>query len=155
MKISDIKALMEKMSETGLTALEFESEGERLRLERNAPSIVYAETAAVQAQTAPVHMAPQLVQATAAPEAEAAAEKPGHLVLSPVVGIYYAAGSPDSDPFVQVGSTVEKGAPLCIIEAMKLMNEVTSAWEGTVLEIMAENGQRVEYGQPLMRIGGN
>jgi len=93
--------------------------------------------------------------APAAPAEEATpAEPAGQLVTSPVVGIYYAAPSPDSDPFIRIGSTVEKGAPLCIIEAMKLMNEVTSPWSGVVLEILAENGQRVEYGQPLFRIGG-
>jgi acetyl-CoA carboxylase biotin carboxyl carrier protein len=71
-----------------------------------------------------------------------------------VVGIYYAAPTPDSEPFVAVGACVEIGSPLCIIEAMKLMNEVTSAWDGAVLEILAESGQRVEFGQPLMQIGG-
>ena len=80
-------------------------------------------------------------------------EKPGKLIKSPVVGIYYASPSPDSDPFVTVGSTVKKGETVCIIEAMKLMNEITSDYAGTVLEICVENGQRIEFGQPLMRIG--
>jgi acetyl-CoA carboxylase biotin carboxyl carrier protein len=152
MQIDDIKELMDKMSQTGLTVLEFESEGSRLRLERAATHVVYAEMPAPQGNQA----LPQPVNTAAAALAEPPAEeKGGQLVLSPVVGIFYAAGSPDSDPFVKVGSPVEKGSPLCIIEAMKLMNEVTSAWDGVVLEILAENGQRVEFGQPLMRIGGN
>jgi len=151
MQIDDIKELMDKMSQTGLTVLEFESEGSRLRLER-ATQVVYAEMPAPQiSQTLP-----QSAAVAAAPAAEPVAdEKEGQLVLSPVVGIFYAAGSPDSDPFVKIGSPVEKGTPLCIIEAMKLMNEVTSAWDGIVLEILVENGQRVEFGQPLMRLGGN
>ncbi len=78
----------------------------------------------------------------------------GWLVRSPVVGIYFASPAPDRDPFVQVGSIVEVGSTLCIIEAMKLMNEVNSNAEGKVLEIYAVNGQHVEYNQPLMRIGG-
>lgn len=78
----------------------------------------------------------------------------GWLVRSPVVGIYFASPAPDRDPFVQVGSIVEVGSTLCIIEAMKLMNEVNCNAEGKVLEIYAVNGQRVEYNQPLMRIGG-
>jgi len=145
MQIEDIKELMEKMSQTGLTVLEFENEGSRLRLER---------TASVQSNAQPLPPAAQAVASPVAAE-PVVEEKEGQLVLSPVVGIYYASGSPDSDPFVKVGSQVEKGTPLCIIEAMKLMNEVTSSWDGIVLEILAENGQRVEFGQPLMRIGGN
>jgi acetyl-CoA carboxylase biotin carboxyl carrier protein len=90
--------------------------------------------------------------ANEAPEPEDNAA--GWLVRSPVVGIYYASPSPDRDPFVQVGSIVEIGSTLCIIEAMKLMNEVNCNAEGKVLEIYAVNGQRVEYNQPLMRIGG-
>jgi acetyl-CoA carboxylase biotin carboxyl carrier protein len=102
----------------------------------------------------------QAQSATAAPQpaetaiAEEPAELPGQVVKSPVVGVFYASPSPDSDPFVIVGKAVEAGSPLCIIEAMKLMNEVTSPWEGIVLDILVENGQRVEYGQPLFRIGG-
>lgn len=151
MQIDDIKELMDKMSQTGLTVLEFESEGSRLRLERSA-QVTYAEM-----PVPPLNQTlPQYAAAADLPLAEQPAdEKEGQLVLSPVVGIFYAAGSPDSDPFVKIGSSVEKGTPLCIIEAMKLMNEVTSAWDGIVLEILVENGQRVEFGQPLMRIGGN
>ena len=153
MQIEDIKELMDKMGQTGLNVLEFESEGSRLRLERTAAPAFYAEQSNIHPQYA---AAPgQQPAMPVAAEPAAPVELPGQLVLSPVVGIYYAAASPDSDPFAKVGATVEKGSPLCIIEAMKLMNEVTSAWDGTILEIMAENGQRVEFGQPLMRIGGN
>ena len=165
MNVADIKKLMETMAATGTTDLEWEAEGGKIRLERKAPTfLTHAESGADQsallsvlnqlsAQPAPAAggaaAAPAAVSATAEPE-----EKPGQLVTSPVVGIYYAAPSPDSDPFVAVGKFVEAGAPLCIIEAMKLMNEVTSPYSGVVSEILVENGQRVEFGQPLFRIGG-
>ncbi len=156
MQIQDIKDLMEKMCATGLTVLEFESEGSRLRLEKTGqPYHIHHEMSAADGELHPVW---NIQPSAPAPAAEAAepvkAEIPGHVVTSPVVGIYYSAPSPDSDPFVTVGSTVEVGSPLCIIEAMKLMNEVTCRWEGVVAEILVENGQRVEFGQPLMRIGG-
>lgn len=146
MQIEEITELMEKMSKNGLNVLEYEENGSRLRLERHQPAVQTAMPASQpDAYAAPVA---QPVQETAPPEL------PGQLVLSPVVGIFYSSPSPDSEPFVKVGSEVEIGSPLCIIEAMKLMNEVTAGFDGTVLEILAESGQRVEYGQPLMRIGG-
>jgi acetyl-CoA carboxylase biotin carboxyl carrier protein len=150
MQIQEIKELMDKMAQTGLSLLELEAEGYRLCLRRESWS------APVQAE--PGHgIGHGHVPAGAVPEESLAAveELPGILITSPAVGIFYSAPSPDSPPFVSVGSAVEAGTPLCIIEAMKLMNEVTSPCDGTVLEIMAENGQRVEFGQPLMRIAGD
>ena len=165
MNVSDIRKLMETMAQTGLTELEWSSDGEKIRLERKpvlAPIAgeVHADSAALLQALSHLgsHAAmPQAATGTAAaPAAEEAApaEPAGQLVTSPVVGIFYAAPSPDSDPFVKVGSSIESGAPLCIIEAMKLMNEVTSPWSGVILDILVENGQRVEFGQPLFRIGG-
>jgi acetyl-CoA carboxylase biotin carboxyl carrier protein len=149
MQIQEIKELMDKMAQTGLSLLELEAEGYRLCLRRESWS------APVQAE--PGHGAGHgHTQAGPAPEeGEPIAEDlPGIIITSPAVGIFFAAPSPDSPPFVSTGSVVEAGSPLCIIEAMKLMNEVTSPCDGTVLEILAENGQRVEFGQPLMRIVG-
>ena len=88
---------------------------------------------------------------TAEPIAEVQ-EKEGTYVRSPAVGVYYAAPSPDSKPFVAVGDTVQRGDTLCIIEAMKLMNEITSDIDGEIVEICVGNGQVVEYDQPLFRI---
>ncbi len=161
MNIADIKELMEKMAQTGLTQVEFETEGSKLRLERNQPVIVHAAPGSGEGahmMSAPFNYAypaaPSPAAEPAAPAAPAEPEElPGHIVTSPVVGVFYAAPSPDSDAFVSVGSKVEVKSPLCIIEAMKLMNEITSPWEGVVLEILVENKQRVEYGQPLFRIG--
>jgi 3-hydroxyacyl-[acyl-carrier-protein] dehydratase len=164
MNVGDIRKLMELMAATGLTELEWSSgENEKLRLERKpAPLTLPGETPADQAAllrvlsqlNTPAPEAPAAPAAAAAETEPVPAEPAGQLVTSPVVGVFYAAPSPDSDPFVRVGSAVEEGDPLCIIEAMKLMNEVTSPWSGVVLDILVENGQRVEYGQPLFRSGG-
>lgn len=90
---------------------------------------------------------------TAQPQAEEAAEeKGGNLVKSPLVGTFYAAPSEDAEPFVKVGDTVKKGQTLAIVEAMKLMNEIESEFDGVVTEILVENEDNVEYGQPLFRI---
>jgi acetyl-CoA carboxylase biotin carboxyl carrier protein len=87
------------------------------------------------------------------PATPAAAAPQGHVVTSPMVGTFYRAPSPGSDPFVQVGDTVKQGQTICIIEAMKLLNEIESDTAGVVKEILVENGQAVEYGQPLFVVG--
>ncbi len=91
-------------------------------------------------------------EALAVSHEQAAPQKEGTLVLSPTVGVFYASPSPDARPFVEVGDQVKKGDTLCIIEAMKLMNEIPSEVDGTVAEICVGNGQVVEYNQPLFRI---
>ncbi|MFT4070279.1 acetyl-CoA carboxylase biotin carboxyl carrier protein, partial [Paraburkholderia sp.] len=91
--------------------------------------------------------------AASAPAAPAAAAPQGHVVTSPMVGTFYRAPSPGADPFVQVGDTVKEGQTICIIEAMKLLNEIESDKSGVVKEILVENGQAVEYGQPLFVVG--
>ncbi|MCP3105102.1 acetyl-CoA carboxylase biotin carboxyl carrier protein [Myxococcus sp. K15C18031901] len=100
----------------------------------------------------PVAQAPGLAASAAAPVAEKAAEKPGHVVSSPFVGTFYRTPAPDQPAFVDVGSVVKKGQVLCIIEAMKLMNEIESEVSGRVAEILVENGRPVEFGQALFRI---
>jgi acetyl-CoA carboxylase biotin carboxyl carrier protein len=155
MQIQEIKELMDKMNQTGLSLLELESEGTRLCLKRESWSVPCLQEAGYNealAQHGHSH-----VSAGSMPDdiSLAGEDIPGLVVTSPAVGIFYAAPSPDNAPFVSVGSLVETGSPLCIIEAMKLMNEVTSPCDGIVLEIYVENGKRVEFGQPLMRIGGD
>ena len=146
MDVTKIESLARLMQETGLTALEL-SEGETtLKLERRqeviaapaAPAAVPAVTAGAQALGV-AHEAPQPA-------------KEGTLVLSPTVGVFYSAPSPDARPFVEVGDQVKKGDTLCIIEAMKLMNEIPAEVDGTVAEICVGNGQVVEFNQPLFRI---
>lgn len=138
MDVKEIESLARLMKENGLTALEL-TEGEaKLKLERRP------EPAA--APAAPV------AAALGVTPAEAPAQKEGTLVLSPTVGVFYSAPNPDSKPFVEVGDQVKKGDTLCIIEAMKLMNEIPAEVDGTIAEVCVGNGQVVEYNQPLFRI---
>jgi acetyl-CoA carboxylase biotin carboxyl carrier protein len=155
MQIQDMIELMKHMNRNGISLLEYESEGKRLRLEKPVMPASQTGGAAQAGSRQPaddLSDGTQPVAAGKAPDPVACAE--GQLITAPVVGIYYAASSPESDPYVVAGSSVEAGTTVCIIEAMKLMNEVTSSCTGEVLEIFVHDGQRVEYGQPLMRIGG-
>lgn len=149
MDVKKIESLARLMQETGLTALEL-SEGEAvLKLERKQEVIAAAPAAPVLPAAAPVTAG---AEALGVSHEQAAPQKEGTLVLSPTVGVFYASPSPDSRPFVEVGDQVKKGDTLCIIEAMKLMNEIPAEVDGTVAEICVGNGQVVEFNQPLFRI---
>lgn len=148
MEIKSIRALAEIMKANGLTLLEMSEEGKTLRLERKAEDS-FAPVSNVAAAPA-VSPAPAPA-AEAAPAPETAAEE-GVLVESPMVGMYYASPAPGADPFVTVGSRVKKGDVLCIIEAMKTMNEITAEQDGEIVQIYAGNGQLVEVGQRLFRV---
>lgn len=104
------------------------------------------------APPAPFMQPPQGIQPPQAPAKAQEEEKPGNMVTSPIVGTFYAAPSPEKPPYVQVGKQVHKGDVLFIIESMKLMNEVTSEYNGVVAEILVEDGETVEFGEPIMRI---
>lgn len=138
MDVKSIESLARLMKENGLTSLELSQEGVSLKLERR-----------MEAGAVPAASSSPFVSAPVEPEP---APKKGSLVLSPTVGVFYAAASPDSPPFVEVGTRVRKGDTLCIIEAMKLMNEIPAETDGTVVEVCVGNGQVVEYNQPLFRI---
>lgn len=150
MDISDIRKLIRLIEGTDVTEIEV-SEGERtVRVSRqgsvavmNAPVQQYAPAAA------PAATAPAAPSAAPAP-ASAADDK--NVMTSPMVGTFYRAASPESDPFVSEGKQVKKGDVLCIIEAMKLMNEIEAEYDGVVEKILAENAQTVEFGQPLFTI---
>ena len=142
MNIKDIAALAEIVRKNELTKLEIN--GESIVIER-APAAVQAAAPAAAQLAVPEQMH------TAEPIAEVQ-EKEGVYVKSPAVGVFYAAPSPDSKPFVAVGDTVRRGDTLCIIEARKLMNEINSDVDGKIVEICVGNGQVVEYDQPLFRI---
>ncbi len=149
MDVKKIESLARLMQETGLTALEL-SEGESvLKMERKQEVIAAAPTAPALPAAAPVVAG---AEALGVSHEQAAPQKEGTLVLSPTVGVFYASPSPDSRPFVEVGDQVKKGDTLCIIEAMKLMNEIPAEVDGTVAEICVGNGQVVEFNQPLFRI---
>src|SRR5581483_5772438 len=130
-----------------LTELEIDEEGSRVTLSRAKEQPMFAMPPQMQ------YAMPQAPSAPAtAPSGEAAAPSSGaktHEVKSPIVGTFYRAPAPDADPYIQVGQQVENGTTLCIIEAMKLMNEIESDAAGKVVKILVENGSPVEYGQPL------
>ena len=153
MDLRKLKTLIDLVSESNVSELEItEAEG-KVR-------IVKGPVGAPVVMAAPVSVAPPVTSApaTAAPAAPAlsavaeAAVETGHTVKSPMVGTYYSASGPEAKPFVQVGSVVQAGDTICIIEAMKILNEIESDKSGTVTQILCENGQAVEYGQPLFII---
>lgn len=150
MDIRKVKKLIEMLEESGLAEIEIREGEESIRISRAssaAPSISATPSppVAVPATT------PEL-SATAKSEPPVAAIPPGHVVTSPMVGTFYRAASPDSAPFVEVGSQVELGDTLCIIEAMKMLNEIEADKSGVIRAIQKENGQPVEYGEPLFII---
>jgi acetyl-CoA carboxylase biotin carboxyl carrier protein len=151
MDLRKLKTLIDLVSDSNVSELEItEAEG-KVRIVKSGPAPVAVVTpAVVSAPVAPVAAAP--VAAAAAPEAETAAESSGHVVKSPMVGTFYRASSPGTKSFVEVGSQVKEGETLCIIEAMKILNEIESDKSGTVKKILMENGQAVEYGAPLFII---
>ena len=152
MDLRKLKSLIELFESSGIGELEISEGEERVRITRAATTGV--QPVVVQS---PVQSLPQ-ASAGAPPAIEAgaaipAAESEGHTVKSPMVGTFYRAGAPGSKPFVEVGDTVQVGDTLCIIEAMKLMNEIEADKAGVVKAVLVENGQPVEYGQPLVVIG--
>ena len=138
MEPTKIREYAQLLREMDLTALEIQADG-TVRLERN-PS----------APAAPAVEAPAARAERAVPSAPA--EPDASVVVSPMVGVFYIAPQENAEPFVQVGSEVKQGDVLCIIEAMKLMNEITVEFDGVVTEVLAVNGAVVEYGQPLFRV---
>jgi acetyl-CoA carboxylase biotin carboxyl carrier protein len=141
MDIRKIKKLIELLEESNLAELEIREGEASVRISRYGPA----------APAVPVPVPDSAPAAPAEPQAQALPE--GHVVHSPMVGTFYQAPSPGSNPFVQVGQEVQPGDVLCIIEAMKMLNQIESDVAGAVKAILGENGQPVEYGQPLFVIG--
>lgn len=142
MDLKQIRALVKILNENGLSLLEVTGEGETVRMEKQ----VRGESSQSLPAAAP---APVLREEKSAPAGE---PRDFRTIKSPMVGMFYSAPSPDAEPFVRPGSRVKKGDVLCVIEAMKLMNEVGAEEDGEILEVCAENGQVVEYGQTLFKI---
>ena len=138
MNENEIRGYAQLMKEFGLTGLEITEDNKSLRLERAASPVVREASN------------PDPVLTLTLPEPQE--QKDYISIKSPLVGVFYASPAENEEPYVAVGDTVKKGQTLCIIEAMKLMNEIDSEYDGMVAEILAENGQPVEYGQPLFRI---
>ena len=149
MDLRKLKTLIDLVSESNVSELEItEAEG-KVRIVKGGGAVVQ-QFAAPLAAAAPVAAAPAVAAPAAAP-AEAPAPS-GHLVKSPMVGTFYRSSSPGAAAFVEVGSQVKAGDTICIIEAMKILNEIEADKPGTVTQILGENGQAVEYGQPLFVI---
>lgn len=154
MDLRKLKTLIDLVSESNISELEItEAEG-KVRIVKAAPVAPVAMSAA--AAPAVTAAAPLTLTApdaaapvAAAPAASAPAEIQGHVIKSPMVGTFYRAPSPGAKPFVEVGQAVKEGDPVCIIEAMKILNEIEADRAGIIQEILVENGQAVEYGQPL------
>ena len=148
MDLRKLKTLIDLVSESNVSELEItEAEGKvRIVKSSGAPLVMQQPAVAMVA-------APAAGALAAAPVVEAAPAAPtGHAVKSPMVGTFYRSSSPGAKPFVEVGSVVKEGETICIIEAMKILNEIEADKSGTITKILSENGQAVEYGQPLFMI---
>jgi acetyl-CoA carboxylase biotin carboxyl carrier protein len=156
MDLRKLKKLIDLVQESGIGELEISEGEERVRIARGgAVTVTPLAAAPVAARAGMPAGAPPAAPAAAAPAA--AAEPPpgveGHVVKSPMVGTFYRSPAPDAKPFIEVGGTVKEGQTICVIEAMKLMNEIEADASGTIKAILVENGQPVEYGQALFIIG--
>ena len=149
MDIRKVKKLIEMLEESSLSEIEIREGEEAIRISRGSSG----GTQVVHMAPAPVHAAPHAAPAVSAAAAPAPAALPaGHAVISPMVGTFYRAASPEAKSFVDIGSQVNVGDTLCIIEAMKMMNEIESDKAGVIKAILKENGQPVEYGESLFII---
>lgn len=155
MDIRKVKKLIELLEESGIDELEIREGEESVRISRHSNKAMAAQpvyAAAPAPVAAPVAAAPAAAPAPSADAAPAAAKLNGHVVRSPMVGTFYRAASPTSANFAEVGQTVKKGDILCIVEAMKMMNHIEAEASGVIESILVENGQPVEYDQPLFTI---
>jgi acetyl-CoA carboxylase biotin carboxyl carrier protein len=161
MNIKELKELVKMLDGTDIVEFSYENEGNKVVIKKGLDTYSYAMP-----QAAPLMQIPMQNQAAApvaipAQHPSVVEEKneglgPNQvLIVAPMVGTFYRSPSPDSDPYVQAGQNIEAGQVVCIIEAMKLMNEIESEWNGKVVEILAQNGQPVEYGQPLLIVEKN
>lgn len=156
LNMNELRELAELIDEYGLVDFEFENANIRVHMRKQGAQPVMApmQYAPVAAQPgAPATAAQAAGAAQPAAEAAVPAELAGNVITSPIVGTYYQSPSPDAPAFVKVGDKVKKGQVVCIIEAMKLMNEIESEFDGEIVKVHIENGQAVEYGQPLFTVG--
>jgi acetyl-CoA carboxylase biotin carboxyl carrier protein len=144
MDLRKLKKLIDLVEASGISELELTEGEEKVKISRNSGGLQPPQL--IQSQ-------PQSIKTEEKKETEIPLSIDGNTINSPMVGSFYRAASPDSAPFVEVGSTVKKGEVLCIIEAMKLLNEIESEHDGIIKKILVENGQPVEFGEPLFIIG--
>ncbi len=156
MDLRKVKTLIDLVQQSGIAELEITEGEEKVRISRGVTAGSQAATVTHVVAPPPAGPAPAPVPAgaPAAPaEGESAAAPEGHVIRSPMVGTFYRSSAPGAKAFVEVGQAVKAGETLCIIEAMKLLNEIEADQDGTVKAILAENGQPVEYGEPLFILG--
>jgi acetyl-CoA carboxylase biotin carboxyl carrier protein len=156
MDLRKLKKLIDLVQESGIAELEITEGEEKVKIVKGgAVSIAPASATTLGLGTAPApaEARPAPAAPAAPPAAEPEAGQEGHVVKAPMVGTFYRSASPDAKPFVEVGQTIKEGQTICIIEAMKLMNEIEADASGVVKAVLVENGQPVEYGQPLFILG--
>lgn len=146
MDLRKLKTLIDLVQQSGIAELEITEGEEKVRISRGVPGVSQVGAQPAVFVTAPGFQ-PAIEAAPAAPAEPA--EPEGHVVKSPMVGTFYRSSAPGAKPFVEIGDTVKAGDTVCIIEAMKLLNEIEADRDGTVKEMLVENGEPVEYGQPL------
>ena len=152
MEFEQILKLIDHVADAKLASFDYKKDGERISITCKKDRKVIVNTAVPAAGTGLSPVAEMPVESSASAALKEEKQLEGNLVKSPLVGTFYAAPSEDAAPFVKVGDKVEKGQILAIVEAMKLMNEIESDFDGEIAEIYVKNGQPVEYGQPLFRI---
>lgn len=148
MDLRKLKTLIDLVQQSGIAELEITEGEEKVRISRGIPAAAPPSVPATQAVTLPPG-APAAPAAPAAPVEGEAAPAEGHVIRSPMVGTFYRSSAPGAKPFVELGQSVKAGETLCIIEAMKLLNEIEADRDGVVKAVLVENGQPVEYGEPL------
>lgn len=150
MDLRKLKKLIDLVEESGIAELEITEGEEKVKIVKGGVAGVIQAAAPA---ASPRAVAPAMEQAPAAADPQPEAGETGHVVKAPMVGTFYRSSSPDAKVFAEVGQTVKQGDTICIIEAMKLMNEIETDASGVVKAILVENGQPVEYGQPLILLG--
>ncbi|MGG5255108.1 acetyl-CoA carboxylase biotin carboxyl carrier protein [Neobacillus sp. SM06] len=166
LKVQEIRELIKLVDQSSIDEFVYEHEGSKVKMKKNGPVTVTAAQPVVQAvESSPVHVAQQApVQQASTAVAQETAQVPKtetanqadtdnlHKITSPMVGTFYASPSPDADAYVKPGSKVTKDSIVCIVEAMKLFNEIEAEVDGEIVEVLVKNGQLVEYGQPLFLV---
>ena len=152
MDLRKLKTLIDLVSESNISELEITEADGKVRIVKADPVSIHQVSHAPMSAVALPAAVPALPVASASAEPVAAPAEAGHVVKSPMVGTFYRSANPGSKAFVEIGDTVKEGDPICIIEAMKIMNEIEADKAGVVSRILCENGQAVEFGQPLLMI---
>mgnify|MGYP003132061183 CR=1 FL=1 len=153
MDLKLVKNIINLISDSDVDEVSIEEGDFKIKVKKRSDSTMQTVQYQMQPQQQQPPATPPQPAAPQAPKSTESAEKPdGEVIKSPIVGTFYEAASPDSDPYVKVGDKVKEGQTLCIVEAMKIMNEIESEFSGTILEIIAENGSPVEFDQPLFII---